>query len=267
MYRPNTLKQRIARGEKVYGSWSVLGSPFATQVICEAGFDFIIIDHEHGIGDHMSLGVQLLALESSPTVALVRVPRMDGNYMRRVLDLGAAGLVTPSVETADEARQIVDWCRYPPHGNRGAAPGTIRASGFGIRARDYAATANDNVLLAVQIETVEGVRNAAEIAAVDGIDMIFIGPYDLSASAGVMGQMSHPSVMEMIESVEQAAKVAGKSLGSVLWPGKSLEDMYERGYALISSGSDASRLHDACVADIRRFREAVGLPVDPDHAD
>lgn len=266
MYRPNTLKRRIAQGERVYGSWSVLGSPFATQVICEAGFDFIVIDHEHGVGDHMSLGLQLLALEASPTVSLVRVPRMDGNYMRRVLDLGAAGLVTPSVETAEEARRIVDWCRYPPQGNRGAAPGTIRASGFGIKAKEYAATANDNVFLAVQIETVEGVRNAAEIAAVAGIDMIFVGPYDLSASAGLMGQMTHPRVMEMIETVEQAAKGAGKALGSVLWPGKSLEDMLERGYMLIASGSDASRLHDACVADIRLFREAAGLSVGQDSA-
>lgn len=257
MYRPNTLKQRLARGENVYGSWSVLGSPFATQVICEAGFDFIIIDHEHGIGDHMSLGLQLLALEASATVSLVRVPRMEGNYMRRVLDLGAAGLVVPSVENADEARQVVDWCRYPPHGNRGAAPGTIRASDFGLKAKEYAATANDNVLLIVQIETVEGARNAAEIAAVPGIDMIFIGPYDLSASAGVMGQMTHPTVVGMIESIEQAAKAAAKPLGSILWPGMSLKDMYARGFSLIASGSDASRLHDACVADIRRFRETV----------
>lgn len=257
MYRPNTLKQRLARGENVYGSWSVLGSPFATQVICQAGFDFIILDHEHGVGDHMSLGLQLLALEATATVGLVRVPRMDGNYMRRVLDLGAAGLVVPSVETAAEARQIVDWCRYPPAGNRGAAPGTIRASGFGLMAKEYAATANDNVFLAMQIETVEGVRNAAEIAAVPGVDMIFIGPYDLSASAGLMGQMTHPQVLGLIENAEQAARAADKLLGSVLWPDMSLKDMCGRGYSLIASGSDASRLHDACVADIRRFRDAI----------
>lgn len=258
MYRPNLLKQRLKKGEKVFGSWNVLASAFATEVMGYAGFDFIIIDQEHGVGDLTTLGHQFQALSGTPTTALVRVPGHDGAYIRRVLDLGAEGLVVPSVNTAAEARAIVETCYYPPFGSRGAAPGTIRASSFGAEAAPYARTANDNTLLICQIETVEGVNNAADIAAVDGVDMLFVGPYDLSASAGFMGEMSHPQVVALIEKVEAVAKAAGKPLGSILRPGVALKEVYDRGYQLISTGNDASRLRAACVADVARFREAIG---------
>lgn len=257
MYRPNRLKQRLRNGEKVFGSWNVLASAFATEVMGYAGFDFIIFDHEHGVGDLTTLGHQFQALSGTPTTALVRVPSHDASYIRRTLDLGAEGLVVPSVGTAAEARAIVQACHYPQFGSRGAAPGTIRASGFGAEAGLYARTASENTLVICQIETVEGVDNAAEIAAVDGVDMLFIGPYDLSASAGFMGEMDHPEVVALIEKVEATARKAGKPLGSILRPGLSLEEVYGRGYQMISTGSDASRLRAACLADIAGFREAV----------
>jgi 4-hydroxy-2-oxoheptanedioate aldolase len=263
MYRPNSLKTRLKNGEKVFGSWNVLASSFATEVMGYTGFDFIIIDHEHGCGDLMTLGHQFQALSPTSTTALVRVPSHDSSYIRRVLDLGAEGVVVPSVNTAEEARSIVQACHYPSFGSRGAAPGTIRASSFGAEANLYARTASENTLVICQIETVEGVQNADAIAAVEGVDMIFIGPYDLSASAGLMGEMDHPDVLALIEKAEAAARAAGKPLGSILRPGVSLKEVYDRGYQLISTGSDSSRLRAACLSDVAKFQDAIGQDAGP----
>lgn len=257
MYRPKFLKKRLQNNEKVFGSWSVLASAFATEVIAHAGFDFIIIDHEHGCGDLMTLGQQLQAIAPSPTAGLVRVPSHDTAYIRRVLDLGAEGVMIPSVNTAEQARAIVQACYYPNFGSRGAAPGTIRASGFGADAELYAQSAHENTLVICQIETVEGVKNAAEIAAVEGVDMLFVGPYDLSASAGVMGNMNHPELLTMIKNVETVCKNANMPIGSILRPGVSLKEVYDAGYHMISTGSDASRLRDACLNDVARFQASV----------
>lgn len=254
MYRSNRLKSRLRNGEIVFGSWNVFSSSFATEVMAHAGFDFVIIDHEHGTGDLGTLGYQLQVLSGSPATSLVRVPGQDANYIRRVLDLGAEGVVVPGISTAAEARAVVAASCYPPEGSRGAAPGTIRASGFGALAKQYARTANDNVLVICQIETVEGVDNAAEIAAVEGVDMIFVGPYDLSASAGLMGEMDHPEVVALINRIEVCSKAAGVPLGSVLRPDMDLEKAYERGYQMVATGSDSTRLRAACLTDVAGFQ-------------
>jgi 4-hydroxy-2-oxoheptanedioate aldolase len=259
MYRSNRLKSRIRNGEIVFGSWNVFGSSFATEVMAHSGFDFLIIDHEHGVGDIGMLGYQLQVLSGSPTTSLVRVPGQDVNYIRRVLDLGAEGVVVPGISTAAEARAVVAASFYPPLGSRGAAPGTIRASGFGALAKEYARTANDNVLVVCQIETVEGVENAAEIAAVEGVDMIFVGPYDLSASAGRMGEMDNPEVVALIEQIERSCKEAHMPLGSVLRPDMDAGQAYERGYQMVATGSDSTRLRAACLADVSSFRNVTSI--------
>jgi 4-hydroxy-2-oxoheptanedioate aldolase len=258
MYRENVLKRRLKNTEKAFGSWNVLASSFATEVMAYAGFDFIIIDHEHGVGDLGTLAQQLQVLGASPATSLVRVPGHDVSYIRRVLDLGAEGIVVPAVGTAAEARAVVAASYYPPYGIRGAAPGTIRASGFGAAGKEYAKTANENVLVVCQIETVQGAMNAAEIAAVDGVDMIFVGPYDLSASAGRMGEMDHPEVLALIDQIEFHANAAAVPLGTVLRPDMSLEDAYARGYLMVATGSDSTRLRAACVADVASFSKITG---------
>ncbi len=258
MYRENVLKRRLKNAEKAFGSWNVLASSFATEVMAYSGFDFIIIDHEHGVGDLGTLAHQLQVLGASPATSLVRVPGHDVSYIRRVLDLGAEGIVVPAVATAAEARAVVAASYYPPYGIRGAAPGTIRASGFGAAAKEYAKTANENVLVVCQIETVQGATNAAEIAAVDGVDMIFVGPYDLSASAGRMGEMDHPEVLALIDQIEFHANAAAVPLGTVLRPDMSLEDAYARGYLMVATGSDSTRLRAACVADVANFSKITG---------
>ena len=255
MYRPNLIKARLNEGENIYGCWNGLGSAYVTEVMGIAGYEFIIFDHEHGIGDLTTLGQQFQALRGGTTTPIVRVPGHEAVYLKRVLDLGAEGVIIPNVNTAEEARTVVSFCRYPPHGIRGAAPTSIRASSFGFNGAEYAKTSADNTLVICQIESVQAVENSAEIAAVEGVDMIFIGPYDLSGSAGYLGQMNHPEVLRLIEITERAAKAAGKPLGTILRPGVTLSELFNRGYQLVAAGSDLSRLRDACVADLAAYRE------------
>lgn len=254
MYRPNRLKAQLAAGERVHGAWCVLGSPFTAEVMAVCGFDFLILDQEHGLGSLDVLASQLQAVQSTGTTALVRVPGHDQDYLKRVLDHGAEGVIVPNVNSGEEARAVAAACRYPPRGTRGSAPTSVRASSYGLAA-DYAATAGDHTLVICQIETVAGVEDAAAIAAADGVDMVFIGPSDLSNSAGQPGKMDHPVVLSLIRRAEQATTAAGKPLGTILCPGVTLQQTYAAGYQLVAAGSDLSRLREGCLRDVKHFRE------------
>jgi 4-hydroxy-2-oxoheptanedioate aldolase len=232
----------------------VLGSPFNAEVMALCGFDFLILDQEHGLGTLDILASQLQAVQGTQTTALVRVPGQDADYLKRVLDHGAEGAIIPNVNTGEEARAVAAACRYPPRGTRGSAPTSVRASSYGL-AKDYAGTAGEELLVICQIETVAGVENAAAIAGTDGVDMVFIGPSDLSNSAGHPGEMDHPEVQELIRRAEQATIAAGKPLGTILRPGVTLARTFDAGYQLVAAGSDLSRLREACLRDVQRFRE------------
>ncbi|MBL8701735.1 MAG: 2,4-dihydroxyhept-2-ene-1,7-dioic acid aldolase [Alphaproteobacteria bacterium] len=255
MYRQNVLKQRLRNGENVLGCWSMLGNPHVVELLAHTGYDFIVLDQEHGFGDPGSLALQLQAMSATPTVGVVRVPWNDHVYLKRVLDIGAEAVLIPSVDTADEARAAVAACLYPPKGRRGTASSSVRASNFGL-APDYVATCADNLLIALQIESATAVRNIDAILAVEGIDMLFIGPFDLSATVGLMGQLKHPEVAGLIGHAEARIKAAGKPMGTVPHPGCTWRDMFARGYQFVNASSDVARLRDASVADVKEFRSA-----------
>ena len=257
MYRPNTLKQRLRNGENVLGCWTMLGSPQVVEILSLAGFDYLVLDQEHGLGDVTSLQAQLHAMSATPTVGVVRVPWNDHVYLKRVLDAGAEGVLIPSVETADEARAAVAACLYPTRGRRGTASSSVRASSYGM-ASDYVATCAENLLIAIQIESAKGVENLDDILAVDGIDLMFIGPFDLSATVGQMGNLRHPEVARLIEHAEKRIKAAGRPMGTVPHPGCTWKDMFERGYQFVNAGSDVARLRDGAQADVREFRKWQG---------
>ncbi len=202
MYRKNTLKQRLVDGEKVLGCWTMLGHPQVVEILSLAGFDYLVLDQEHGLGDPSTLAAQLHAMSATPTVGVVRVPWNDHVYLKRVLDMGAEAVLIPSIDTADEARAAVAACLYPTRGRRGTAASSVRASSYGM-APDYVATCADNLLIACQIESAKAVENIDEILAVDGIDLIFIGPFDLSATVGQMGNLKHPEVARLIGRAEE----------------------------------------------------------------
>jgi len=253
VYRPNVLKERLRQGEKVLGCWTMLGNPQVAEILSLAGFDYLVLDQEHGLGDVTSLAAQLHAMSATPCTGVVRVPWNDHVYLKRVLDAGAEAVLIPSVDTADEARAAVAACCYPPQGRRGTAAGSVRASSYGMAA-DYVATCRDNLLVACQIESATAVANIDALVAVDGIDLFFIGPFDLSATVGQMGNLEHPEVAALIERAEKAILAAGKPMGTVPHPGATWQDMFERGYQFVNAGSDVSRLRDGAVADVKAFR-------------
>lgn len=198
------------------------------------------------------------AAQGSVCAPLIRVPENDPVMIKRVLDAGVAGVMVPNVNSVDEATAAVAACRYPPRGKRGVAMTIVRASGYGARWQDYAKTADDSLLIMCQIESGPAVAEAAAIAAVDGVDMLFIGPMDLSASLGHLGEPDHPEVQAMIVRVAEAAKAAGKLWGTIPTPGRSADDLFAAGCDLVLAGSDISLLRNAAQANVAALRKGAG---------
>jgi 4-hydroxy-2-oxoheptanedioate aldolase len=254
VYRPNALKQNLKAGHNVVGCWTMLGNPHVLEILALAGFDYLLIDLEHGVGDPSSLANMLHAMSASEATSVVRVPWNDHVYLKRVLDAGAEGVMIPSIETAEEARAAIAACRYPPLGRRGTAASSVRASGYGT-SPDYVATAAENLLIVLQIESAKGVQNIDEILKVEGIDVMFIGPYDLSATVGRMGDLKHPEVAGLIGTAEKKIKATGVPMGTVPHAGVPWMDMFKRGYQFVNAGSDVARLRDGALVDVKTFRD------------
>jgi 4-hydroxy-2-oxoheptanedioate aldolase len=255
MFRVNMLKQRLRAGKRALGCWTVLGSPPVIELLAFCGFDYLLLDQEHGFGEPSALLQSLQAMSATPScTSIVRVPSNDPNYLKRVLDAGVEGVMIPNILTADDARAAVAACRYPPLGRRGSALGSARASDYGIRSSDYRSAAADELLIVCQIESVQAVGNIDAIAAVDGVDVLFIGPHDLSGTVGRLGDLKHPEVAQLIARAEAGIKRSGKPMGTIPHPGATWHDMFERGYQMVNAGSDVARLRDAALADVKDFR-------------
>lgn len=250
------FKRRIVGGQPAFGCWLEMCSPIAAEIIAQAGYDCVLIDLEHGPGSYLDAVSLMHAVQGSACAPLLRVPVNDPTVLKRVLDIGVAGVMIPAVDTAAQAAAAVAACRYPPRGRRGMAASVVRASDYGARWRDYTAAAADNLLVMCQIESAEGVRNAAAIAAVDGVDMLFIGPFDLSASVGHLGEPDHPEVRSLIAQVEAAAKAAGRALGGIQTPGRSIAELLAAGYRLLLADADVALLGDTARARVAAFRAA-----------
>lgn len=256
MYKPNRLKARLLANETVYGCWVGGGSPTNAEILGHAGFDFLLADHEHGIGETREIMETLRAIETTPTPALVRVPWNDHVFLKRVIDAGVQSVMIPSVDTAEAARAAVAACLYPPHGIRGYAAGVVRASTFGLEP-DYIHKANAEMLIAVQLESFTAVDNAAEIAAVEGADIIFIGVNDLAGSIGRLEQTGHPDVQALVKKAEQAILASGKIMGTVPNGGASVGELLERGYRIIAGPHDVALLRDAGRAAMDDYKALV----------
>lgn len=234
------LKQKIAAGQPCFGSWLLTTSADVAEILAFAGMDFLLLDHEHGQGGINEAIGQLRAMKGTDCAGILRVPTNDHIYIKRALDAGVGGIMVPNVNTAADAQYAVSACQYAPQGVRGAFGG-MRAMNYGFNP-DYYASAFENLLIAVQVESPAGIDNIDEIAAVDGIDVIFIGPRDLSATLGKLNQFEDPSVRREILRAEEAILRSGKILGSTAASGKVAKEMVERGYRFIIPGSDATLL-------------------------
>ncbi len=231
------LRERVLAGELLTGTFCNLGSPLTVEMAGRAGFDWMVLDMEHGAGDQSELLHQLQAAAAAATPAIVRIAWNEPWRFKRVLDQGAAGVMVPWVNTPEEAAAAAASMRYPPAGVRGAAT-LNRATAFGAEAENYLRDANDNLLTVVQIETREAVRNAAAIAAVEGVDVLFVGPFDLSISMGMRGQYQNPEFVAALEQVVSAAAAAGKATGILLHRAEHVAVTVERGFTFVALGSD-----------------------------
>ena len=252
----NPVKRKLKAGEPTAGAWLQLCSPIAAEIMGDAGFDWLLIDMEHGHGDYQTLLAQLQAMQGGGATPLVRVQWNDPAVVKRVLDLGAHGVMIPWVSGRAECEAAVHACKYPPEGIRGMA-GSHRAAGFGRFGADYWRRANGETLVIVQIETTRAVEEIDAMLAVPGLDVAFVGPADLSAALGHPGQPGHPSVAAAIDRIERAARKAGVALGTIARGWEDARGLFERGYQMVTLGSDATLLTQHAGALAVRFREHV----------
>ncbi len=237
--------------QRLCGTFLNLASATAVEIAAEAGFDWLLLDFEHGSGSFSQLRALLHACRGSAAAPIVRIRSVDPDLVKFVMDSGAAGVMFPFVSTVDEARLAVQSSKYPPQGNRGVA-GIIRATDYGKNWPDYFAQANERGLVVVQIETVQGVEAAEEIAAVDGIDVLFVGPLDLSVNMGHPGDFSPPEFVAALKKVIDACQLHGKSAGILSKPG-FVEQHKELGFRLFALGSDSG----AIVSGLQGYLESM----------
>jgi 2-keto-3-deoxy-L-rhamnonate aldolase RhmA len=250
----NWIRQRVLSRDLMVGTWLNLGSSLTAEIAGRAGFDWVVIDVEHGAGDHESLVHQLQAISGTPAAPLVRIAWNEAPRFKRVLDLGGAGVVVPYVTTAEEARQAAAAMRYPPKGVRGVAS-MNRASGFGQEFDAYFAEANDGLLTVVQIETATGVDHAHEIAAVEGVDVLFVGPMDLSVNMGIPLQYQHPGFRSALARISDACRTAGKAAGILLGRAEQIKETIAAGFSFIGLGSDGAAVAEGMRRLAAAFRD------------
>jgi 4-hydroxy-2-oxoheptanedioate aldolase len=245
-------------GRAAGGFWVELFNPAAAEIMAQAGYDCAMIDLEHGAAELTDAVAIMRALQGSGCTPLVRVPGNDALWIKRVLDAGAEGVMIPAVNSAAEAEAAVAACHYPPRGIRGMAAPIVRASGYGQDWQGYVKEIGARMLVICQIETREALANAAEIVAVEGVDMIFLGPFDLSASLGHMGEPDHPDVRAAIDEVEALAKGQGRLLGAIPTPERAPADLYKAGYDLVLADIDMLLLRQGAAAGAAALRAAAG---------
>jgi 2-keto-3-deoxy-L-rhamnonate aldolase RhmA len=246
------LRTRLAAGESLYGTFLGLGSALATEACAVAGFDWLLVDLEHGGGDESALLHQQLAGEARRVPMFARVESSERIRTGRLLDAGVTGIMFPRLETIDDVRAAVRHLRYPPEGDRGVATYN-RAYDFGLRPEGLT-TANDAVVGIVQVESRHALEAAPDIAAVPGVDVLFVGPRDLSTDLGCPGQFDHPDFTDALDLVLAAAKNAGIASGILAGDAQLAAAYASMGFRFVGVGSDASLLARAASDTLRRLR-------------
>ena len=242
------------------GMWVCSGSPLVAEICAGSGLDWLLIDTEHSPNGLESTLSQLQAVHGYPVIPLVRPPVGDRVIIKQLLDLGAQNLLIPMVDDADAAREMVEAVRYPPHGVRGVGSALARAARWN-RIDDYLAMADSTISLFVQIETVTAVANIAEIATVDGIDGLFIGPSDLAASMGLLGQQEHPDVIATVERCIRTVSALGKPVGVNAFAPALAESYLAAGATFALVGADVAILARGSEGLSARY---IPTPLGPD---
>ncbi len=252
----NGFKAALCENQVRYGIWAGFAGAYGSEIVASLGYDWMLIDGEHAPNDVTSVLAQLQSVAPYGTLPIVRSVNGDTALIKQLLDIGVQSLMVPMVESAQQARDLVRAMRYPPHGIRGIGGGLTRATRWGA-VDDYLQISHQELCLIVQVESAEGVKNAAEIASVDGVDAVFVGPADLSISLGHPGNAAHPEVQATIRQVLEACLSEGKACG-ILAPREEDARRYAQwGFSFIAVGIDISLLRDAALENLRRYKDGT----------
>ncbi|HUV07938.1 MAG TPA: aldolase/citrate lyase family protein [Spirochaetia bacterium] len=241
----NKVKEKIVKGVPTFGSWIMIGHLASAEILAQAGFDWITVDMEHTAIDYNTLQVLLAGIRSHGAEGFVRIEDNNPVVIKRVLDCGANGIIVPLVNTREEAERAVQAARYPPEGFRGVSLG--RASGYGDNFDDYFHSANREIVVIAQIEHYIAVENIESIVSVEGLDGVFLGPYDLSGSMNIVAQFDHPKMKDARRKVKEATLKAGKALGfhEVRPEADGVKALLEEGFNFIACSIDTLFLSSA----------------------
>lgn len=252
--RTNWVRERLLAGQRACGCFLGMGSPHVAELLAHAGFDWLLIEMEHNALDMAQVEHMLMAMNGTETVPLVRVPSSDPIFIQRALDIGGMGIFVPMVRTVEEAQAIVSASRYPPQGTRSFGP--LRASNYTHNYEEYFNRANDNILITLIIETKEAVENMKAIAAVPGIDVLYIGMFDLCLSLGLNPfEMPFPETDEVIE----RALAIGRRGDAVAGIGEGTPNAFReraaQGFTFLGYGPDYGLLTSAARAGLDAFKQ------------
>jgi 4-hydroxy-2-oxoheptanedioate aldolase len=252
--RPNLVRQKLQAGEVVIGCFVGFPSPEVVELCGHSGYDFVLIDAEHGAITPASAYHMVLAAEASGTVPLIRVPHNEPSIILRYLDIGAAGVMVPQVNSAAEARAVVEAVKYHPHGKRGLAPTRAASYGFGATLTEYTEISNRETIVIAQMENIVGVENVPEIIEVPGIDVLLIGPSDLAQSMGYPGQLGHPEVLATIARIRDMCKGSAVALGTIAADAATTNQLIEQGFRVITPSASGliAQWSRNYLADIKR---------------
>jgi 2-keto-3-deoxy-L-rhamnonate aldolase RhmA len=251
------FKARLKAGELLFGTLLTFGAPEVADLLAGAGFDWLFVDAEHGALDPRDV-LLILQTVADRTPSLVRVPTLNEAWVKRVLDAGAEGIIVPQVSTAEEAERAVRLAHYPPRGTRGL--GTARANRYGLGLAGQLDRARERVVVVVQAETAEAVRNIESIARVPDLDAVFVGPFDLSASLGHPGEVEHPRVRAGIARVAEACGGVGVRTGIFALGAAGLRSRPAEGFTLLAAGVDSALLGVGVESLLRDLRSEVVAP-------
>ena len=247
------LRKKLQQGDLVLGTILSLNSPDVAEILSKTGFDWFFIDGEHGTFDTRELQAILQAAGGN-IECVFRIPALEEVHIKKALDVGANGLIVPQVNSAGQAQKLVQWSRYPPEGARGL--GFARAQGYGFAVNEYLGSANETITLIAQAESAEAVKNIEAIVQVQGLDAVLVGPYDLSSSLGLPGEVTHPEVQEAIRRVARVCKEANMPVGIFGMTAEAVCPYIEQGFRLIVVGVDTVLLGNATRQLLQQLKEA-----------
>lgn len=252
------MKSRLRNGDTLYGLFLLSFSPTLAEIAALAGYDFVVIDMEHGPGGISEALHCLRALSAAGTPGILRLPESCPTWAKKALDLGPQGIMFPMIDSPKDAKKAVSYCHFPPKGIRGSAHTVVRASNYGVD-EEYLSTYEEEQLIMCQVESEEGVKKVEDIAAVEGVDCIQMGPLDLSASMGYLWDPGHKKVREMMGVAEKRVLGTkpgngGAYLAGFAMPHDGPDDLRARGYHMVSGAVDVGMFRNAAVEDVRRFK-------------